>query len=104
MICKSLQTLRSEDARTLRRAIRQPGLRYDLRCGRHSGIPLCCIAWYVTVWRLLGPGGVLPYTSPHWYSEWRAVSGAGYVRCPICKLLSRPAATIVRCACGKARK
>jgi hypothetical protein len=48
----------------------------NVRCGLHSGLPWCCIAWYVTVW-----------TTVAWYhpvfENWG--DGRGYVPCPICR-------------------
>ena len=73
---------------------------HDIQCGTHSGIPPCCIAWYVIVWR-------------HWTQERRdryttithKVSGyAGYIPCPRCagravSGLDTTIATIRACAC-----
>lgn len=82
--------------------------RYDVRCGRHSGIPACCIAWYVTVWRLVFrwerfrcwtmTDGIRHEW--HSYHDWRPHPDAEYVQCPVCKLRQRYPAQTRLCACG----
>lgn len=78
-----------------------------VRCGRHSGIPGCCIAWYTTVWRVvLRWERFRCWTTTngiehewHRYHDWRD-QDAGYVQCPVCKLRRRYPAPVRSCACG----
>lgn len=71
---------------------------HDIVCGRHSGIPTCCIAWWTLVWhpfrsRLRG-------TWRQRYSEF-AWSRANfeYIPCPMCALARRKA-EIRSCRCS----
>jgi hypothetical protein len=51
------------------------------RCGRHSGIPTCCRAWWHRVWApwvRSGVCGALPRPA-WWYDGW------GYIACPGCR-------------------
>jgi len=62
-------------------------------CGRHSGIPLCCIAWFVGPWRLLHGWPRNAYFNA-------IPQGFDHIGCPRCMLRNRP--VIVRdCACPR---
>lgn len=75
-------------------------LREHIECGRHSGIPACCVAWYLTGWRALNAiddvfgesedfgDGIVMRTRGLTVSyigrrPW------GYVPCPVCAVLGR---------------
>lgn len=64
------------------------GLLNDWRRGRFYRYPRCCIAWFVTGWKLIG---VLGLTGMYW--RWLAEEWASherdYVRCPICLAMDR---------------
>lgn len=65
-----------------------------IECGRHSGIPRCCVGFFVGFWMWA--------TDQHWmnayaYHRWRDV--AGYIQCPLCKLLRRPVRRLAECSC-----
>lgn len=70
---------------------------HDLRCGLHSGIPVCCIAWYLGPWRWMGYGRAPKLRE--WYFERIFKRGAfDHIGCPKCLLLRRP--VVVRdCTC-----
>lgn len=59
--------------------------RYDWRAGRHSGVPVCCIAWWIVV------DDHLPWSIAVRYR--RRVNGRrgcwGYIPCPACLLRRR---------------
>lgn len=66
-----------------------------IKCGRHSGFSLCCIAWYVMIWNNKLTGNpcdrgvnVLYTTKQHtWkakYLKLKNIDLFGYVPCPIC--------------------
>lgn len=65
------------------RAMRQLSL--DVRQGRHSGFPWCCIAFFALVWRPL-----YRYRGPYdaWMHRVHGPIGCGYVPCPRC--MNRP--------------
>lgn len=67
-------------------------LAHHVSCGRHSGIPDCCIGWFVDVW--IGQGACMTVEGQ---VRLRAVS-FGYVPCPPC--LSRGNRVVVlACDC-----
>jgi hypothetical protein len=71
----------------------------SLRCGLHSGFPLCCIAFYMLFWQWLHYknwfGRFLHklFFSKYWnfihyhdrYNNSYA-RGAGYIQCPLCSM------------------
>lgn len=70
----------------------------DEVCGRHSGIPPCCVAWYIRVWNPLfvwsGPGFAPIYTWLNSRGLWSTastrhvisdVSYIQHIRCPGCR-------------------
>jgi len=63
-----------------------------LRCGRHSGIRSCCIAWYVTGWQHLVCGRWWTY-QPYWRAIELSQGLHGrrfdHVPCPLCLALGR---------------
>jgi hypothetical protein len=73
---------------------------HDIECGTHSGIPPCCIAWFMLVRVHQDPGG----------SEWlayerllgRAMRGrkrhVGYAPCPAC-IAARRFVRVRLCRC-----
>ncbi len=87
-----------DTARSPRRVSRAPG--HDIQCGLHSGIPPCCIAWYVTVWvewpqerrdpeRYQGARGAPPWAQAtgdlHLYAEIDATDAQQQLLAPIVK-------------------
>ena len=75
-------------------------LSLDIRHGRCSGFPWCCITFYVLVWMPLGRFPKLRYA----YTKWAFKSNPdwlhNYVTCPRCA--KHPIQNIKRCtpACG----
>jgi len=62
------------------------GLSQEYKCGRNSGMPVCCIVWYLTVWKLLS------FKIKCRYNEWvldYSNESIRYIRCPMCKVLGR---------------
>jgi len=54
---------------------------YHVECGRHSGIPECCINWFIGPWR-----AVLTF-GEEWAAYWKKNNkdeGVEYIRCPEC--------------------
>lgn len=62
--------------------------------GRCSGFPPCCIAWYVTCWKLVCKTKYI-----WWYA--RKAGDSGYVPCPLC-LMSGARVRVNKCTseCG----
>lgn len=60
--------------------------------GRHSGFPVCCIAWFVA---RSASGWVWLVHNRYWYQRWLDRQGADrplahqYVRCPVCVVRGR---------------
>ena len=52
----------------------------DLRKGLRYGYPLCCVLWYVLVWRYIHPG----YNQ---YFRLFVLRDRDYILCPFCALL-----------------
>ena len=68
-------------------------------CGRHSGIPECCICWYIGSWQKTCDVPKL------WETYWEANyehAEPDYIRCPKC-IASNHVVEIKRCACYKKR-
>lgn len=74
---------------TIRRSVRSRALgqvAHDIECGTHSGIPPCCIAWFILVRMHQEPG------SPEWLAYEHSLQEArparngklGYAPCPEC--------------------
>ncbi len=72
----------------------------DIRMGRCSGIPLCCIAWFVVVWPLFQDTSVHVPPRQQWYLS-LTTPGSEHVQCPAC-ILRRRVVTVRDCtpACG----
>ena len=69
-------------------------------CGRHSGIPECCIDWYLGPWSNLV--SVVPYLwSLHWKANYRSAE-PDYIRCPPC-IESNRVVEIKECECHEDR-
>lgn len=87
------------------------GKSLDLRMGKCSGFPNCCILWYVTGWSLLfGDKGKDLCSKSAWRAKailrYHEKAGAsGYVPCPLC-LLSGARVRVRYCtdACGHHRE
>jgi hypothetical protein len=74
----------------------------DIRCGIDSGIPLCCIAWFIGPWEWLLQ--VTPHRAYFYHEEpspgleglrvryFRALGARGFdhIGCPLCLLRGRP--------------
>ena len=68
---------------------------HDMKCGRHSGIPLCCIFWFILVWRPLFRFRRLR----KWYI-FKVVLDWDYVACPVCWIFKRNKGTKLKsCKC-----
>ena len=65
---------------------------HDIQCGRHSGIPSCCIAFFF-VWKRWLHKTAWAETQP---KDW------GYAPCPRCVRLGRRIA-VKKCNCSKSR-
>lgn len=64
----------------------------DVRCGFHSGIPVCCIAWWVLIWRWLP------------FRLWRAYLfhvpwPVTHIPCPICLSRDQIVRPVRKCGC-----
>ena len=54
---------------------------YHVECGRHSGIPECCIIWFTGPWKTVRTFG------EEWAAYWiknNNIEGVDYIRCPEC--------------------
>ena len=74
------------------------GLRIKLRhikntveCGIHSGIPDCCIKYYVTKWMWLSDEARR--------KRIKRIVGVGYVPCPQCLKKKKFVTTLKKCNC-----
>jgi len=78
---------------------------YHVRCGLHSGLPLCCILWYVTGWHVMS-GVPIPRA---FRAYWRLIrlSGRihgvqfGHIPCPAC-IVRGLAVHVLECDCDPA--
>lgn len=81
-------------------------LKEHYACGKHSGFPLCCILWYLTVWKLieklphkevkLDDNLVWTVSGPTvWYIE---NTGWGYIPCPLC-IVRKNKVEVLSCDC-----
>ena len=70
---------------------------YHRECGRHSGIPECCIDWYVGPWSRVV--SAIPYL---WEAYWKANGAADYIRCPVC-IENSVVVVIEECNCHESR-
>lgn len=69
---------------------------YHVECGRHSGIPECCIGWFTGPWKKVQAFG------EEWAAYWSKNNrgkGADYIRCPEC-INKSIVVDIKRCDCG----
>jgi hypothetical protein len=72
-------------------------MRQEVVCGWHSGFPVCCIAFYATIWHRWRP------RSLKWsdrYLAWGDLFDADYVMCPWCKFWRRVPQEVIPCTCG----
>ena len=53
---------------------------HDIRCGLHSGIPLCCILWFITCWKPLHRH----ICSGYFQVMWLRGADFDHIPCPIC--------------------
>jgi hypothetical protein len=67
-------------------------------CGRHSGIPDCCIHFFVGPWREIYNDA--PRHDEYWKRMEKASPGAGYVLCPEC-IVDNRTIQIKKCECGE---
>ena len=74
---------------------------YDWRCGLHSGIPVCCIAFYTLVAQPLIWGRPHPYRAYWWLISQRRSHGLDFdhVPCPLC-LVRGHVVTVRDCTCA----
>ncbi len=66
----------------------------DYTCGKNSGIPVCCIVWYLTVWYMFN------LSLKRLYNRWVGDIynyEICYIRCPLCKVMGR-VVTITHCS------
>lgn len=55
------------------------GIDYHRECGRHSGIPTCCVDWFV------GPWSEVRIFGPFWKLYWdKNGDNVNYIRCLRC--------------------
>ena len=69
-------------------------------CGRHSGIPECCVDWYLGPWS--NAVSVVPYL---WEAYWKSNNepkAPDYIRCPSC-IESRRVMEVKECNCHESR-
>jgi len=73
---------------------------HDIRCGIHSGIPACCIAFFVGHWAHgFSEDKQAQYITRH-RKKLREAGLMGYVACPDC-LETKNFTTLKPCACEK---
>ena len=83
----------------------------DVRMGQCSGIPNCCIAWFISGWKLAhGDLSKSLYEKAPWRAKFilwyhERANNAGYVPCPLC-LLSGARVRVLKCTdeCGHYRE
>lgn len=61
------------------------GILHDIRCGFHSGIPACCIAFYLGPWSWVSYGR-FPWLRARYL---KATQDFNYIGCPLCLLRGR---------------
>ena len=66
-------------------------LDHDLQCGLHSGLPLCCVLFYVLVWARIRQGRFT-----RWYMQQHE---SDYIPCPLCVLRGREV-RVAECGCN----
>ena len=69
---------------------------YHRECGIHSGIPECCVDWYLGPWTHTVAD--IPYL---WSAYWKAnnvPTQVEYIRCPVC-IESSIIITLKECNC-----
>jgi hypothetical protein len=79
--------------------------RHQWTCGRHSGIPRCCVLFFIWLWFPLWDWK--PFRKPWgaWlcrrYRAWTLFkrNGSNCTRCPLCLWLRRPAVSTLHCNC-----
>jgi len=54
---------------------------YHRKCGRHSGIPECCINWYINSWSTIVANVPVLWRA---YWDYNNTEDAGYIRCSAC--------------------
>jgi hypothetical protein len=67
--------------------------RRDIRCGQHSGIPACCIAFFIEDWPRINSATPTPYT------EALELADPGYIACPTCLERGSFVKPLRRCRC-----
>ncbi|MBC8296925.1 MAG: hypothetical protein H8E55_14170 [Pelagibacterales bacterium] len=67
----------------------------DLRCGKHSGIPLCCIFWFIFFWCPLWRFERLRMWYFYKSYEWE------YIPCVACLISKRDVGELKKCKCGE---
>ncbi len=77
-------------------------------CGLHSGLPLCCVTWYLTAWRLLwridfhvAPVetiGEVDFLMDGVTVRYQMLAPWGYVPCPSC-IVRNNRVNMRSCAC-----
>lgn len=77
----------------------------DIHCGLHSGIPECCVFFFVKVWSRWGQGRERDRRYAEYHAFLRGALGGrhpGYVLCPAC-VLRRHVVAVRRCGCHRQR-
>jgi len=66
-----------------------------IECGKHSGIPECCIDWYIDVW-----SSVVVRVPVLWRAYWdyNETESTNYIRCPEC-IENKSVINIRECDC-----
>jgi len=64
---------------------------YDIKCGCHSNIPLCCILFYIVIWPIVPKKHRRAYLGAH--TQYAKDTGIWYeyIPCPICWMRKRVA-------------
>jgi len=71
----------------------------DRDCGKHSGIPSCCVLWYIGVWKKAIMN--IPKLWRMYYSV-NDTDNVEYIRCPVCILLDYTI-ELKECGCHESR-
>jgi len=71
---------------------------HDWVCGRHSGIPDCCIRFFIGPWREIYANP--PHHAEYWHIMKDIAPMAEYILCPECIVESR-VVTTKECDCGE---
>ena len=66
---------------------------HHIKCGKHSGIPNCCIEWFISTW-IPAIGVNRDFVAVHHLNN----GDVGYIRCPKC-IENNSIVAIEKCDC-----